>query len=414
MRIAYVCADPGVPVFGRKGCSVHVQEMIRAFQRHGAEVELFAARADDPRPHELEGIRLHHLPAVRDGGEEGEGGEGGGPAGHAAAVAALNRELGSALDRAGPFDLVYERYSLWSFAGMVEADASGTPGLLEVNAPLIEEQAQHRSLRDAGSATRVAARAFGAADALLAVSTEVAAWLERHPSAQGRVHVIPNGVDAERFRPDVPPAAPGPPGSFTVGFVGSMKPWHGLDVLVEAFDRLHRRSRDTRLLLVGEGPALAAVSADLSARGLAKVVQCTGAVAPVEVPGLLTSVDAAVAPYPDASGFYFSPLKVYEYMAAGRAVVASRVGQLETVIRHDVNGLLCPPGDPGALEAELERLQRAPQLRARLGRAARGSVRRTCTWDAVARRVLQLAGGARRGRQGRRGHGGRRSARVRA
>jgi glycosyltransferase involved in cell wall biosynthesis len=206
--------------------------------------------------------------------------------------------------------------------------------------------------------------------------------------------VIPNGVDADRLRPDVRPTAPGPPGSLTVGFVGSMKPWHGLDVLVEAFDRLHQRVRDTRLLLVGDGPARAAVCADLSARGLAGVVHYTGAVAPHEVPGLLTSADVAVAPYPDASRFYFSPLKVYEYMAAGRAVVASRVGQLETVIRHDVNGVLCPPGDAAALAAALERLQGAPAERARLGRAARAHVLRGHTWNAVAARVLELAAAA--------------------
>src|SRR6266700_241778 len=311
MRIAYVCADPGVPVFGRKGCSVHVQEMLRALQGH--------------------------------------------------------------------------------VAGMEHAAAAGVPGLLEVNAPLIEEQAAYRGLRDAGGADRAAARAFRAASVLLAVSAEVAAWLERRGAAGSRVHVIPNGVDAERFRPDVPPAAPGPPGSFTVGFVGSMKPWHGLDVLAEAFARLHQRAPDARLLLVGDGPARVGVCADLSARGLAAVVHCTEAVAPHEVPGLLTSVDAAVAPYPQATGFYFSPLKVYEYLAAGRAVVASRVGQLETVIRHDVNGLLCPPGDAGALAAALERLRCEPALRARLGRAARATVLGNHTWDAVAARVLELA-----------------------
>ena len=145
---------------------------------------------------------------------------------------------------------------------------------------------------------------------------------------------------------------------------------------------------------MGDGPARAAACADLSARGLAGVVHWTEAVAPLEVPGLLTSVDAAVAPYPQATGFYFSPLKVYEYMAAGRAVVASRVGQLETVIRHDVNGLLCPPGDAAALAAALERLRCEPALRARLGRAARATVLRKHTWDAVAARVLELAAAA--------------------
>src|SRR3989442_1086125 len=187
----------------------------------------------------------------------------------------------------------------------------GVPGLLEVNAPLIEEQAAYRGLRDAGGADRVAAHAFRAARVLLAVSAEVAAWLERRGVVRGRVHVIPNGVDADRFRPDVRPAAPGTPGSFTVGFVGSMKPWHGLDVLVEAFARLHERAPDARLLLVGDGPARAGVCADLSARGLNGVVHCTGAVAPREVPGLLTSVDVAVSPHPHATRFFFSPPQGY-------------------------------------------------------------------------------------------------------
>jgi glycosyltransferase involved in cell wall biosynthesis len=381
MRIAYVCADPGVPIFGRKGCSVHVQEMLRALQRRGARIDVFAARVDEAPSSGLESLQVHHLTPVGDGD----------PSSHAAAIAALNHQVTALLDRTGPYDLVYERYSLWSLAAMEHAATAGIPGLLEANAPLIEEQAAYRGLRDAEGADRVAARTFRAASVLLAVSAEVAAWLERRGVARGRVHVIPNAVDPERFRPDVPAAAPGPPGSFTVGFVGSMKPWHGLDVLVEAFARLHERAPDARLLLVGDGPARAAVCADLSTRGLAGVVHCTEAVASHEVPGLLTSVDAAVAPYPQATGFYFSPLKVYEYMAAGRAVVASRVGQLESVIQHDVNGLLCPPGDAAALSAALERLRCEPGLRARLGRAARATVFDNHTWDAVAARVLELA-----------------------
>jgi len=390
MRIAYVSADAGVPVFGRKGCSVHVQEMIRAFQRHGAQVDLFAARVDGP-PSGLDPLRVHRLPPVCDGE----------PAEQATAVAALNCDLAAALGRDGPYDLVYERYSLWSFAGMEHARAAGAPGLLEVNAPLIEEQAVHRGLRDTGGAARVTARVFRAAAALLAVSAEVATWLERYPSVRRRVHVLPNGVDPTRFRPDVPPAAPGPPGTFTVGFVGSMKPWHGLPVLIEAFARLHHRDAATRLLLVGGGPEEAAVRTELAARGLAVASHLSGAVAPSDVPALVTSMDVAVAPYPESRRFYFSPLKVYEYLAAGRAVVASRVGQLEGLIQHDVTGLLCPAGDAAALAAALERLQREPELRIRLGRAARASMLQSHTWEALAERVLQLASGARQGRRAR-------------
>ena len=381
MRIAYVCADSGVPVFGRKGCSVHVQEIVRAFQRHDAHVELFAARVDDPPSTGLQHLRVHRLPPVRDGDRHA----------HAAGVAALNRELAAALGRAGPFDLMYERYSLWSFAAMEHARVAGVPGLLEVNAPLIDEQAEHRGLRDAAGAARAAARVFGAATALLAVSAEVAAWLARRRSARGRVHVVPNGVDPERFRPDVPPAAPGTPGTFSVGFVGSMKPWHGLPILIDAFALLHRREAATRLLLVGDGPERATVEADLAARELTHAALLAGSAAPSEVPALLTSMDVAVAPYPDAGRFYFSPLKVYEYMAAARPVVASRVGQLETVIRDGATGLLCPPGDATALAAALERLRHDPQLRAQLGSAARASVLQGHTWDAIAGRILALA-----------------------
>src|SRR5207237_8942950 len=153
----------------------------------------FGARADARRSARLEPLWSHHLTPLGDGA----------PSSHAAAIAGLNDELAALLDRAGPYDLVYERCSLWSFAAMEHAATAGIPGLLEVNAPLIEEQATYRGLRDAGGADRVAARAFRAAGVLLAVSTAVPAWLERRGAARDRVHVIPNGVDAERFRPDV-------------------------------------------------------------------------------------------------------------------------------------------------------------------------------------------------------------------
>jgi glycosyltransferase involved in cell wall biosynthesis len=387
MRIAYVCADPGVPVDGHKGCSVHLQEVIRAFRRIGARVDLFAARLDGPPPEALEGVPIRLLPVVADDA----------PARHARAVASLNRNLAGVLDRAGPYDVVYERYSLWSFAAMEYARAAGVPGVLEVNAPLIDEQRVHRGLRDAAGADWASVRVISAATSLVAVSAEVAAWLERHPAVRGRLHVVPNGVDVDRFRPDVPPALRGPPGTFTIGFVGSMKPWHGLPVLIDAFARLQRDACGgaPRLLLVGTGPEHAAVAAQLAARGLTSTAVFAGAVAPTAVPNLLTSMDVAVAPYASSTHCYFSPLKVCEYMAAGRAVAASRVPALEGLVRHDEDGLLCPPGDAAALAAALDRLRRRPGLRTRLGRAARERIARSHTWDGVAGRLLAIAGSAR-------------------
>jgi glycosyltransferase involved in cell wall biosynthesis len=329
----------------------------------------------------LEAVSVHALPPILKGD----------CAVREQAALAANDALHLLLEREGPFDVVYERYSLWSFAGMEYARDTSTPGLLEVNAPLIDEQTQHRVLVDRIAAERVAVRVFAAATALLAVSVEVAAYLERYPGTSQRVQIVPNGVDPERFPADIAPSCPGLPGIFTVGFVGTLKPWHGLPTLVEAFARLHQRAANVRLLIVGDGPERLRLDADLGARGLSEASHLTGSVAPDQVPGLLASMNAAVAPYPDLADFYFSPLKVYEYMAAGLPVVASRVGQLAQLIRHEENGLLYPPGDAAALAAALERLHREPVLRQRLGRAARELVLRQHTWAAVARRILRFA-----------------------
>lgn len=381
MKIAYISADLGIPVFGNKGASIHVQEVIRALQRQGATIELFTTRPGGDPPTELEGLVVHALPAIR----KGE------PAQREAAALAANEALHRALASTGPFDLIYERYSLWSYAGMEFARDRDIPGLLEVNAPLIEEQAKHRSLVDQAGAQVVAQRVFGAATALLPVSTGVAAYLNNFREAQGRIHVLPNGVDPTRFGKHVEPALLPLPDTFTVGFVGTLKAWHGLDVLVDAFTLFQRDNPGARLLIVGDGPCRESMTATLQERGLLAAVHFTGAVEPAQVPAWLASMDVAVAPYPALENFYFSPLKVYEYMAARLPTVASNIGQLTDLIEHGRNGLLCPPGDARALAEALSRLQADPWLAAELGKAARRTIRTNHTWDHVARQILAHA-----------------------
>lgn len=390
-RIAYVCADPGIPVYGCKGASIHVQEVIRALRRRGGDVTLFAARCGGEAPTDLADLPL----VLTEPAPRGDGSA----ASRAREALACNRRLHDALVAGGPFDLVYERYSLWSVAGIgYAAGIEACPGLLEVNSPLIEEQATWRDLPFPEAARRVARFVIGQADRLIAVSPGVASWLEGFPGEAGRIEVIANGVDPARFeavararaaRADHAHACP------TIGFVGTLKPWHGLPVLIEAWARLRRSGVDARLLIVGDGPERERIAADLAARGLATAAELTGAVSPARIPALLGRMDLAVAPYPAGDGFYFSPLKLYEYMAAALPVVCSRVGHLATVIHDGHDGLLVPAGEAAPLAAALASLLADPSRARRLGQAARARVLAAHSWDAVAGRILDLADAAR-------------------
>ena len=379
MRIAYCCADPGVPVFGTKGCSSHVQSVLAALLRRGDDVALFAARTGGRQPAHLAPVTVHELPRRR----------GGGLTDQERAAQTVDVDLRTALEEHGPFDLVLQRYSLWSAAGMEYARDTGTVGVLEVNAPLIAEQATYRGLVDRAGAEAVAQRAFAAATAVFAVSEEAAAHIGVP------VHVVPNGVVLHRFTP----AGHRRRETFTVGFVGSLRPWHGLGTLVEAFALLHARRPHARLLVVGDGPGRGELETAIDARGLSDVAPLTGAVAPTDVPPLLDAMDAAVAPYGNLDGFWFSPLKVFEYMAAGLPIVASRIGQIERVLDHDRTALLTPPGDADAIADALVRLADDACLRARLGRQARAVAEERHGWDAAVDRIIRLAelAGAARG-----------------
>lgn len=359
MDIAYVLADPGIGVFGSKGASVHVQEMIRALRHHGHRVTVFCVRRGEKDGRELIPDDLADLPVVHVPVPSGRGPQR--ETSLQVAAAALAAAVGE-----GDFDLVYERHSLFSDAGL----RTGLPLILEVNAPLIEEQATHRALYDEATARRLSAEMFAAADVVSCVSRPVADWVKSlAPGA--RTQVSPNGVNTRRITPGGRRQGP-----LTVGFVGTLKPWHGTGVLLQA---VALARAPWQVEFCGTGPQLEALEEQARILGLTDRVRFHGAVAPADVPGILAGWHAACAPYPQAEGHYFSPLKVYEYMAAGLPVVASRVGELPTLL--DACGLLTEPGDPDALATALDRLGSDPALRDRLGRAARRHVEDHHTWN---------------------------------
>jgi len=275
---------------------------------------------------------------------------------------------------------------------MEYAEEESCPGILEVNAPLIEEEEKYRGLINRSLAEKIARRALRASGNVVAVSNGVAGYLREYSETEGKVHVIPNGVDPYRFPEDLRASLPAPDGAFTLGFVGSLKPWHGLETLEEAYELVCDKCPRARLLVVGEGPEKQRLMDGLAKRGLSKSCDFTGAVDPAKVPRLIASMDVGLAPYPDDGSFYFSPLKVFEYMAAGVPPVVSRVGDLRALIVDRVDGFLVPPGDAGALASVVLELIWNKVLRREVGLAARAKVLRQHTWDSVLQKILKTAG----------------------
>lgn len=372
MRVAYLCADPGVPVFGTKGSSVHVQEIVRAWQSSGASVKVYCTRLGSTRPKDLGALEVVETKPVAASGADRE---------RAAASAADRLALSIA---AQGCDLVYERYSLFSTGLADVKEELRVPGVLEVNAPLIEEQQQYRQLWDVDRAEAALRSNAGRADVVACVSRPVVDWVRRYVP-QANTVLAPNGVNVSRIRPT---AVGSPPtGTLTAVFVGTLKPWHGLPGLVEAVALANNRPEPGprwRIRIIGDGPMRTVL--ETLADKLQVAAEFTGAVPPEEVPELLGACDVACAPYPAAEAGredYFSPLKIFEYMAAGMPIIASATGQIPAILVHGRTGLLVPAGDRRAFADALAILAEEPVLRLRLGQAARQEAVRRFSWERV-------------------------------
>ena len=372
MRIAYVTVDPGIPVFGTKGASVHIQEVVRELIRRGHDVTVHTTRAGRDIPDDLAGLKVIETRIEADD-----------PGARERAQQEVSARIAARIIACGA-DLVYERYSLFSTAFAEVADATGAVGVLEVNAPLIEEQRIHRVLVDEEAAGNALARQVAAATATVAVSDPVRDWV-RERTGSDRVHTVPNGVSITRIVP-----RPEEIGDPVVTFVGTLKPWHGVADLLAA---AALAKRPWKLRIIGDGPERAALEAQ--AAGLGIDVDFRGAVAPADMPGQLAGSAIGVAPYPDLGGEqqqYFSPLKVYEYLAAGLPVVASAVGQLPQILGE--LGTLVPPSDPAALAAAVDTLAADPVLRGKLGWRGRMQAEEKHSWAGAVDHILDLAGRA--------------------
>jgi glycosyltransferase involved in cell wall biosynthesis len=384
VRILYTAIDQVVP--GTLGGSTHVRAVAEGLAARGHDVHV-AVRTGTP------GLAAGSGPTWHDAGT---------PLG-SPNLRLLRRGRVRALARDLRPDVVIERYHNFGGEGLLAARAVGARTVLEVNAPVIDYPGSPKRTIDRLLLVEPMRRwrEWQCRIADLIVTTDRGIL----PAGTGAAKVLETewGADTARFHP----GAIGPvpfrraPGDLIAVFAGAFRAWHGVERLVDALAALERRGSPWRAVLIGDGPARAGLEARVAELGLRRIA-FTGALPYDAMPAALAAADAGVAPFaPDAHaplrhGFYWSPLKVFEYMAAGLPVIVPDLPRLRRILADGEAGVLYDGAAPDALAGALDALE-DPERRARLGRAARAHAEAHFSWAAHCR-VLDEAIAAMRAR----------------
>jgi glycosyltransferase involved in cell wall biosynthesis len=287
-------------------------------------------------------------------------------------------------------EVVYERYNLLFLPGLWVRRRYRVPWIVEVNAPLFDERCAHGGIKLKRLARWSERSVWRGADHLFTVTHVLAARIAQDGVAARRVTVTPNGIQSEVFEhlPSREEAKTrlGLGGRTILGFAGFVREWHGLERVLEIMQRMCIPSH---FLLVGDGPARAALEMHAHEMGLDASITFTGVVARTQVVGFINAFDIALQPDVVA---YASPLKLFEYMAAGCAIVAPDRPNIREILTHDVNALLFDPDQRDTFFACVDKLGADAALRQRLGEAASATIReRGLTWEGNAMQVLTCA-----------------------
>ena len=381
-RVVYLRATPG-PGTQAGGAASHIKGVVEALRGLGVELEIISNDA-------IAGFDSTGLKVIQ---PEAIGGTRALFEIHNNLV--FTRAAVPLLERAHP-DFIYQRYARFSWAGAAGAVRTGRPLFLEYNGSEVWVGKHWDRVGSLALLERYEQLNLLAAARIFVVSEVERRNLEARGIAAEKIVLNPNGVDVQRFRPGVGGGAKRrdlgiKDTDLLAGFVGTFGPWHGVVELAKAIKQIPE-SVPLRFLFVGSGSLHGEVERLLRAERESGRVIFTGAVDHDSVPVFLDACDILVAPHvplADGSEFFGSPTKIFEYMAMGKAILASRLGQIGEVLTDDETALLVGPGDVNELAAALTRITKSGSLRAKLGENARKAAVAKHTWTYNAERVLQ-------------------------
>ena len=288
-------------------------------------------------------------------------------------------------------DVLYQRANIFMLSGVWTARWFAIPFLLEVNGPLALERAQFGGLSWPRLAAWTERLMWRGADCVLPVSHVLARHVEKAGVPRERIVVVPNGVDLDRLKPtesaEEAKHSLGLGQGLVLGFVGFVRDWHGLDHIIDLLAREPDLAR-VRLLVVGDGPACDGLRDQAERLHIADRVIITGVIPHGRLADHLSAMDIALQPHVTP---YASPLKLFEYMALGRAIIAPDMENIREILEHEVDSVLFTPGDQRTLCDAIRRLAGDGELRVRLGAAAAAKIlSRNLTWRGNADRITML------------------------
>lgn len=289
-------------------------------------------------------------------------------------------------------DVIYERYNLFFPSGIWAKKLFKLPLLLEVNAPLFEERKKHDGIQLDWLAKWSETYVWKQADHVLPVTRVLAEKIIAAGVLEHRITIIPNGINRQRFGSAIDSSDVIEryqlKNKLVLGFTGFVRDWHRLDKVVQAI--ADNQGRNWHLLLVGDGPARDAIEQQAASLGISDHVTITGIVDRDEVARYVAVFDIALQPDVVA---YASPLKLFEYMVLGKAIIAPDRANIREILTHRSDALLFNPNEEQAFTEQLRELCFDENLRQRLGLAAAQTLDgKKLYWQENAKRIGNLIG----------------------
>ena len=293
---------------------------------------------------------------------------------------------------------IYQRYGRNNYTGVLLANKLNIPCVMEYNgSELWMADNWGGKIRYRKTTEEIELGVFNAADLIVGNAQALKDELVERGIQPDKIVIIPNGVDTDKFTPindgkTVREQYGLKEEDIVVSFVGSFGPWHGAEILAQAAVKVVKANPQVKFMFVGNGGGLPNVQNIIHSNAMDNHVVYTGTVKQNETPNYLAASDILVSPQipnPDGTPFFGSPTKLFEYMASGKAIVASDLNQIGQILKHNKTALLTTPGNAEEIADCILTLAKDEKLRITLGQNAREEVSEKYTWDIHVQKILE-------------------------